>query len=68
MTQTSLEKTTDEELISMLLIENHNIESCSRKMHELGRNESLDELFQMFVESYNSIHTEILRRMKDGHS
>ena len=56
--------TPDEELLSELLIANHNIESCARKMHELGRTEGLMELYNMFGDHYAIVHEEILRRMK----
>lgn len=56
--------TPDEELLSELLIANHNIESCARKMHELGRTDALMELYNMFGDHYAIVHKEILRRMK----
>ena len=58
--------TPDEELLNELLIENHNLESCARKMQsrECGKSESLLELFKMFTEHYSIVYEEILRRMK----
>ena len=57
--------TPDEELLNELLIENHNIESCARKMQDFPDNkEALLELFTMFTERYSLIFDEILRRMK----
>ena len=62
----SIAQTPDELLLNELLIENHNIESCARKMQsrEYGKSESLLELFTMFTERYSLIFDEILRRMK----
>lgn len=56
-------QTPNEELVSELLIANHNIETCSRKMQELGKTDSLMELFTMFCDHYSIVHEEILRRM-----
>ena len=55
--------TPNEELLSELLIANHNIESCCRKMQELGRTDSLMELYNMFADHYSIVHEEVLRRM-----
>ena len=55
--------TPDEMLLSELLIANHNIETCAVKMHELGRTDSLMELYNMFADHYSIVHEEILRRM-----
>lgn len=57
-------QTPDEELVSELIIANHNIESCSKKMQEYGRTDSLMELFTMFCDHYSIVHEEILRRMR----
>ena len=56
-------QTPNEELVSELLIANHNIETCSRKMQELGKTDSLMELFTMFCDHYAIVHEGILRRM-----
>ena len=63
MVKLNLEKESNVELINRLLIENHNIESCARKMQQEGRTDDLWELFQTFEETYNALLTEILRRM-----
>ncbi len=64
MANVNLEQEGNEELINRLLIENHNIESCARKMQVEGRTDSLWELFEMFKESYDAVFKEILRRME----
>lgn len=56
-------QTPNEELVSELLIANHNIETCSRKMQELGKTDLLMELFTMFCDHYSIVLEEILRRM-----
>ena len=66
MENLNLEQESNEELINRLLIENHNIESCARKMQKEGRTDSLWELFEMFKNSYDEIFKEILRRMEHG--
>ena len=66
MLKENLLKESNEELINRLLIENHNIESCARKMQIEGRTDSLWELFEMFKNSYDEIFKEILRRMEHG--
>lgn len=66
MENLNLEKENNEELINRLLIENHNIEACARKMQIEGRTDSLWELFEMFKNSYDEIFKEILRRMEHG--
>ena len=62
----NLEKENNEELLNRLLIENHNIESCAKKMQKEGRTDSLWELFELFKSSYEAIYAEILRRMEHG--
>lgn len=64
MTKEQIAKLGDEELLSMLLIEDHNIESCYRKRDQMKDCESFMELFKTFCDSYEEIHKEILRRMK----
>ena len=54
---------TNEELLSEFLIANHNLESVVRKMHDYGRTNELDDLFQMFQQHYEETKEEILRRM-----
>ena len=54
---------TSEELLSELLIANHNLESCLRKIHEFGRTEELNELYKMFEEHYDEVRKEIYRRL-----
>lgn len=53
-----------EELVSELLIANHNLESTLRKIHELGWTEPLTELYKMFEEHYNEVLKEIYRRLE----
>lgn len=65
MSKLDLSKENNEELLNRLLIENHNIESCARKMQEHGRTPELWELFEMFKETYYNIYAEIIRRMKN---
>ena len=62
----NLKEENNEELLNHLLIENHNIESCARKMQEQGRTDNLWELFEMFKAAYDEIFKEILRRMDNG--
>ena len=54
---------TSEELLSELLIANHNLESCLRKIHEFGRTEELNDLYKMFEEHYDEVRKEIYRRL-----
>ena len=58
------DKRSKEELVSELLIANHNLESTLRKIHELGWTESLTELYKMFEEHYNEVLKEIYRRLE----
>ena len=55
---------TSEELLSELLIANHNLESCLRKIHEFGRTEELNELYKMFEEHYDEVRKELYRRLE----
>lgn len=68
MTKEQIAKLGDEELLSMLLIEDHNIESCYRKRDQMKDCESFMELFKTFCDSYEEIHKEILNRIALGHS
>ena len=61
----SKNESTNEELLSEFLIANHNIESVVRKMHDYGRTNELDELFNLFQKHYNDTKEEILRRMSN---
>lgn len=54
---------TSEELLSELLIANHNLESCLRKIHEFGRTEELNDLYKMFEEHYDEVRKELYRRL-----
>lgn len=54
---------TSEELLSELLIANHNLESALRKIHEFGRTDELDELYHMFEEHYDEVKKELFRRL-----
>ena len=63
----SKDNRTNEELLSELMIANHNLESVVRKMHEIGRTKELDELFNLFENHYELTKAEILRRMTYGH-
>ena len=54
---------TSEELISELLIANHNLESTLRKIHEFGRTEELNDLYKMFEEHYDEVKKELFRRL-----
>ena len=55
---------TSEELLSELLIANHNLESCLRKIHEFGRTEELNDLYKMFEEHYDEVRKELYRRLE----
>lgn len=59
----SVEKRTKEDLISELLIEDHNLESVMRKIHEYGWTKELTELYKMFESHYNEVLKEIYRRL-----
>lgn len=54
------------ELLDEFLIANHNVQSCCEKMQELGRTDSLIELYDMFAQQYYEVREEILRRMDYG--
>ena len=54
---------TSEELLSELLIANHNLESALRKIHEFGRTDELYELYKMFEEHYDEVKKELFRRL-----
>lgn len=55
---------TSEELLSELLIANHNLESALRKIHEFGRTEELVDLYKMFEEHYDEVRKELYRRLE----
>ncbi len=57
---------TNEEVLSEMMIANHNVESVVKKMHEFGNTKELNELFEMFVKHYNDTKEEVLRRMYYG--
>ena len=59
----SKDKRTSEELVSELLIANHNLESALRKIHEFGWTDELKELYKMFEEHYDSVLKELYRRL-----
>ena len=54
---------TSEELLSELLIANHNLGACLRKIHEIGRTEELNDLYKMFEEHYDEVRKELYRRL-----
>lgn len=60
-------KSTNEELLSEMMIANHNLESVVRKMHEFGRTDELNELFNMFQKHYEDSKAEVIRRMTYGY-
>ena len=54
---------TKEELVSELLIANHNLSITLQKIHEYGWTEELTELYKMFESHYNEVLKEIYRRL-----
>ena len=54
---------TSEELISELLIANHNLTSCLRRMQENGRTEEMNELYKLFEEHFENVKKELFRRL-----
>lgn len=63
MTKEQLQQLPNEELVAMLLIEDHNIESCYRKKEEFKDNENFMDLFNTFTKNYSEVYDEIIRRM-----
>lgn len=53
---------TSEELLSELLIANHNLESCLRKM-QVEQSQELYDLYKMFEEHYDEVKNELFRRL-----
>ena len=53
---------TSEELLSELLIANHNLESCLRKM-QVEASQELHDLYKMFEEHYDEVKKELFRRL-----
>lgn len=58
------DKRNKEELVSELLVANHNLESTLRKIHEFGWTKELTELYKMFEQHYNEVLKEIYRRLE----
>ena len=58
-----MDQRTKGELVSELLIANHNLESTLRKIHEFGWTDELRELYKMFEEHYDEVLKEIYRRL-----
>lgn len=54
---------TSEELISELLIANHNLTSCVKRMHDEICSPEMRELYETFVEHFESVKTELMRRL-----
>ena len=53
---------TSEELLSELLIANHNLESCLRKM-QVEQSRELYDLYKMFEQHYDEVKKELFRRL-----
>ena len=53
---------TSEELLSELLIANHNLESCLRKM-QIEASQELYDLYKMFEQHYDEVKKELFRRL-----
>ena len=53
---------TSEELLSELLIANHNLESCLRKM-QVEASQELYDLYKMFEQHYDEVKKELFRRL-----
>ena len=63
MPEEKRDRRTSEELISELLIANHNLTSCLRRMQESGRTEEMNELYKLFEEHFESVKKELFRRL-----
>ena len=63
MTKEYLQELPNQELLSLLIIEDHNIESCYRKKEEFKDNDSFMDLFTTFTQNYSLVWDEIMRRM-----
>ena len=63
MTKKYLQELSNQELLSLLIIEDHNIESCYRKKEEFKDNDSFMDLFTTFTQNYSLVWDEIIRRM-----
>lgn len=63
MPEEKRDQRTSEELISELLIANHNLVSCLRRIQESGHTEEMNELYKLFEEHFESVKKELFRRL-----